>query len=163
MCFHKIAFLRKNMYIDNRIIFGKRRQKMIKFIRNQSLKVSAVAVLAIMSGVDSAYAQDADADGVTFSTLSDNVTQSISGLPGLLAGVSYMIGILLGVLGILKIKDHVENPTQTKLQDGAIRLVAGGGLFALPIVFEAMQGSIGDGTGPEAITINSVTSGFELQ
>jgi hypothetical protein len=113
-----------------------------------------------MSGVDSAHAQEEGA--VTFSTISDNVTTSIASLPGLLAGVSYMIGILLGVLGILKIKDHVENPTQTKLQDGAIRLVAGGGLFALPIVFEAMQGSIGDGDGPEAITINSVTNGFTL-
>ncbi len=67
-----------------------------------------------------------------------------------------------GVLGILKIKDHVENPSQTKLQDGAIRLVAGGGLFALPIVFEAMQGSIGDGAGPDAIDINSVGNSFNL-
>ena len=133
---------------------------MIKYIRNQSLKVSAIAVLAILNGVDSAHA--ADAEAVNFSTISDNVTTSISGLPGLLAGVSYMIGILLGVLGILKIKDHVENPTQTKLQDGAIRLVAGGGLFALPIVFEAMQGSIGAGSGPDAISINSVSTGFEL-
>ena len=130
---------------------------MIKFIRNQSLKVSAIAVLGVMSGIDRAQAQTTD-----FSTISGNSTDSISGLPGLLAGVSYMIGILLGVLGILKIKDHVENPTSVKLQEGAIRLVAGGGLFALPIVFEAMQGTVGDGSGPTAIDINSVTSGFTL-
>lgn len=136
---------------------------MIKLIKNQSLKVSAIAVLAMMNGVDAAYAQNATNDGATnFSTLTDNVTNSISGVPGLLAGVSYMIGILLGVLGILKIKDHVENPTQTKLQDGAIRLVAGGGLFALPIVFEAMQGSIGDGAGIDAIEIDSVGNAFTL-
>ncbi len=138
---------------------------MIKFIKEQSLRVSAVAIATIMINTE-AYAQatnPTNQSDTTFSTISDNITTSIAGLPGLLAGVSYMIGILLGVLGILKIKDHVENPTSVKLQEGAIRLVAGGGLFALPIVFEAMQGSVGaDGAGPEAITINSVTSGFEL-
>jgi hypothetical protein len=69
---------------------------------------------------------------------------SIATIPGLISGVSYMMGILLGVLGILKIKDHVENPGQTPLQQGAIRLAAGGGLFALPIVYEAMRTTIGN-------------------
>ena len=133
---------------------------MIKFIRNQSLKVSAIAVLSVLGGAESAYAEEG------FTSISNNITTSISGLPGLLAGVSYMIGILLGVLGILKIKDHVENPTQTPLQHGAIRLVAGGGLFALPIVFEAMQGTVGaDGAGIEAIAIKSAADGtaFNLE
>lgn len=137
---------------------------MIKFMREKSLKVSAIAVLAIVGSIEDARAQAIRTGGTQtdFSTISGNITDSISGLPGLLAGVSYMIGILLGVLGILKIKDHVEQPTSVKLQDGAIRLVAGGGLFALPIVFEAMQGSIGDGSGPDAIDINSVTNAFSL-
>lgn len=132
---------------------------MIKFIKNQSLKVSAIVVLSVVNGADSAFAQ---ATPKNFSDISDNITASISTLPGLLAGTSYMLGTLLGVLGILKIKDHVENPTQTPLQHGAIRLVAGGGLFALPIVFEAMQGSVGISGGPSEITINKVGSGFSL-
>jgi len=36
------------------------------------------------------------------------------------------------------------------LQHGAIRLTAGGGLFALPIVYEAMQNTIGSG-GDQAV------------
>jgi hypothetical protein len=56
-----------------------------------------------------------------------------------------MFGILLGVLGVLKIKDHVENPGQTPLKDGAIRLAAGGALFALPIIYEAMFETVGVG------------------
>ena len=138
---------------------------MIKFIKNQSLKVGALVVLSTLSGVDSVFAQvpsDPIHNAKNFSTISDNITASISTLPGLLAGTSYMLGTLLGVLGILKIKDHVENPTQTPLQHGAIRLVAGGGLFALPIVFEAMQGSVGISGGPSEITINKVGSGFSL-
>jgi hypothetical protein len=49
----------------------------------------------------------------------------------------------MGVLGVIKIKDHVENPTQTPMKDGAVRLAAGGALFALPIMFEAMSNTIG--------------------
>lgn len=75
--------------------------------------------------------------------VSDNIVSSIDDLPGLLTGISYLIGALLGVLGILKIRDHVESPGNTPLQHGMIRLAAGGGLFALPIVFEAMQSMIG--------------------
>lgn len=129
---------------------------MIKFIREKSLKVSAIAIAGVMCGADSASAQQ------DLSTIATNITTSIQTIPGLLTGVSYMLGILLGVLGILKIKDHVENPTQTPLQHGAIRLMAGGGLFALPIVYEAMQTSIGAGAGPAAITVNKVGTSYTL-
>ncbi len=130
---------------------------MIKFVKNQSLKVSALVVIGMLSGAENASAQGQD-----MSTISDNVITSISSLPGLLTGVSYMLGILLGVLGILKIKDHVENPTQTPLQHGAIRLVAGGGLFALPIVYEAMQSTVGAGAGPAAISVDAVGSSYTI-
>lgn len=88
---------------------------------------------------------DSAADKNTFSSIGDNIIQSIQDLPGLLAALAYMFGVLLGTLGIMKIKDHVENPTQTALKDGAIRLAAGGALFALPIVFEAMSTTVGAG------------------
>ncbi len=79
-----------------------------------------------------------------FSEISKNVAKSIEDLPGLLAALSYLFGILLAVLGIMKIKDHVENPSQTPLKDGAIRLLAGGALFAIPIISEAMFETVGD-------------------
>jgi hypothetical protein len=99
------------------------------------------------------------AEANNFSNIAENITTSISGIPGLLSGVAYMFGILLGVLGILKIKDHVENPAQTPLKDGAIRLAAGGGLFALPIVYEAMQQTLqpgAAGVGVSAAQLNAV-------
>ena len=58
-----------------------------------------------------------------------------------------MLGTLLAVLGVLKIKDHVENPGQTPLQHGVIRLAAGGGLFALPIITESMTTLLDGDTG----------------
>lgn len=125
---------------------------MIKSIRKQSLRVSALVIVGVMGGAEDALASS----GKNFSSIAENITTSISSLPGLLTGVAYMLGILLGVLGILKIKDHVENPTQTPLQHGAIRLTAGGGLFALPIVYEAMSNTIGDGQAVSAAELNKV-------
>ena len=94
--------------------------------------------------------------GNNFGEIGENITDSIANLPGLLTALSYMFGILLGVLGIMKIKDHVENPQQTALKDGAIRLAAGGALFALPIVFEAMLNTIGSGSTVSAATLKAV-------
>ena len=116
---------------------------MIKFIKRKSLMVSAATSVYFLAGIEESMASG-NAD---FSKIASNINTSISSLPGLLTGLAYMFGILLGVLGILKIKDHVENPSQTQLSHGAIRLAAGGALFALPIVYEAMQETIDNGGG----------------
>jgi hypothetical protein len=121
---------------------------MTKFIRKQALYASAAISIGMTSGV---------AEANDFNAIAGNVINSISNLPTFLSGISYMMGILLGVLGVLKIKDHVENPSQTQLKDGAIRLAAGGGLFALPIVYEAMLATVGDGANVNQADMNAIT------
>lgn len=117
---------------------------MTKF-KSRLFKLQAAAAVALVAGVQDAHAGGAmgNAPGADFSTIATNIITSIASLPGLLSGVAYMFGILLAVLGILKIKDHVENPGNTPLKDGAIRLAAGGALFALPIVYDAAFTTIG--------------------
>lgn len=78
-----------------------------------------------------------------FNTIGVNIVDSVALLPGLLSGLAYLLGLLLGARGILKIKEHVENPHQLPLKDGAMGMLAGGGLFALPIIFSAMHTTIG--------------------
>jgi hypothetical protein len=111
---------------------------MTKKFKQKMMMASAASFMGMVSGVEQSHA------GQSFVNIVSNMEGSIATIPGLISGVSYMMGILLGVLGILKIKDHVENPGQTPLQQGAIRLAAGGGLFALPIVYEAMRTTIGN-------------------
>lgn len=111
---------------------------------------------ALMTGIVTSSGQ---AKANNFSNIAENITTSIQDVPGLLTGLSYMFGILIGVLGILKIKDHVENPGQTPLKDGAVRLAAGGALFALPIIYEAMRETIdvgNAGAGVNAAQMNQV-------
>lgn len=65
-----------------------------------------------------------------------------AGIPGFLAALSYIIGTVLGLWAIVKIRDHVNNPSQTPLHEGITRLIAGGAFFALPVVALAIQYSI---------------------
>ena len=112
---------------------------MVKKLKQRMMAGSAALFTGLVSVAGTAHAANV-------STVTGNITTSIANVPGLLSGVSYMMGVVFGVLGILKIKDHVENPGQTPLQQGAIRLAAGGALFALPFMFNVMQSSITAGT-----------------
>ena len=135
-------------------------KRFTKTLNRQSLKMGAAFTLGMMGITDPAHANGGG--GTNFDSIAGNIIDSIKGLPGLITGLSYLAGTLLGALGILKIKDHVENPSQTPLKEGAIRLLAGGGLFALPIIFEAMQTTL-DKTGvaaPEMDKLQAVT--FEV-
>ena len=125
--------------------------------KQKLMAASALVFIGMVAGVESAHAGTNN-----FTSIVGNMEKSIKGVPGLISGVSYMMGILLGVLGVLKIKDHVENPGNTPLQQGAIRLAAGGGLFALPIVYEAMRTTIGtDENLVSAPKVNAITMGVQ--
>ena len=112
---------------------------MFKKTKLSYYKLGAAMTTGMLMGSSSAHAVN------NFGSIASNMTVSISTLPGLLTALAYLFGILLGALGIMKIKDHVENPTQTPLKDGAIRLGAGGALFALPIILEAMSETLDQG------------------
>lgn len=133
---------------------------MKKFIQNQSLKFSSLVVIGLLSGMESAHA---DGGGLgTFNDIADNAMDTTGNLPGLVTGVSYMLGILFAVLGVLKVKDHVENPSQTPLKEGVARVTVGGGLFAVPIVTESMSSFMDGGTaatGATQATVDAATIG----
>ncbi len=122
-------------------------------IKKSYYKMGAAMTLGMTVGASGS----ASAGGNNFSNIATNIAASIADLPGLLSALAYMFGILIGVLGIMKIKDHVENPSQTPLKDGAIRLAAGGALFALPIIYDAMFTTIGTGTTTQAATLKKVS------
>jgi len=136
-------------------------------IKTTYYKLGAAMTAGMIMSAGQAQAQEGGgggggATGNNFSTIAENITESIQDLPGLLTALSYLFGILLGVLGVMKIKDHVENPTQTPLKDGAIRLGAGGALFALPILFEAMFTTIGEGDQVEIQSLRGVGAASSL-
>jgi len=104
-------------------------------------RLGAYTSASFVTGVMSA----ADAKANSFNTIATTITTQIGTIPGFVTALAYIFGTILAVLGLLKIKDHVENPSNTPLKDGAIRLAIGGALFVVPIITEAMQNLVGQG------------------
>ena len=105
-------------------------------------KLAAIATVGMMAGSSAdAFAGTA----TTFKTMSQNIIAASSSFQSLISTVCWIGGAGLGVAGIFKLKQHVDNPGQTAMKDGLIRIGAGGGLLAFPFIQSAMQGSISNG------------------
>ena len=115
------------------------------FFSGRSYFQSALLGLVVVMISSPALAQEADG----FTAIMDNMIGSVDQLPWMLSGIAYLLGLILGVLGIIKLKEHVENPSKTSLGVPVARLVAGGALFSLPFVMGAAQSLIdGDPDAP---------------
>lgn len=125
----------------------------MRFLTGRYYAAMALVTVVLIQGSKDAHAITTGgyrSGSNDFSTIARNITYSIEEIPGLVSGVSYLIGLLLGVQGILKLKDHVESPQDEGLKGGATHLLAGGSLFALPIIYEAMGNTIGVNSGAMA-------------
>lgn len=117
-----------------------------------SENTNAVSILSTIMGGLSDFIPTMDVNHVLA-----NITEAIEKIPAFIAAIAYLLGTLLGVLGVLKIKEHVENPQQVPLKEGTIRLVIGGALFAIPTIYDAAFNAInGSGLG----FFGQVSSGF---
>ncbi len=91
--------------------------------------------------------ESTSASATNFTNVVSNITTSSSTLPNLISTVAYIGGIGLGVAGVFKLKQHVDNPGQHPMKDGLVRLGAGGALLALPYLTTAMLGTVGTAGG----------------
>lgn len=109
---------------------------------------SGIAIALIVAIAHPALAESS----TDFSTMSGNIVESVSDVPGVISGLSYLLGIILGVMAIIKIRYHVEDPRSTPLREPLVRALAAGALFALPDVYEAVQTTIDGGVLADGIT-----------
>lgn len=108
-----------------------------------SHKLAAIATMGMMA----ASSTDAFATNNNFRTITQNIVAASSGFNNLISTVCWIGGAGLGVAGIFKLKQHVDNPGQTPMKDGLVRLGCGGGLLCFPFIETAMQGSISNSSG----------------
>lgn len=71
-----------------------------------------------------------------------NTFANTSGFPVFLTAISYLIGLVLGLWGLFKIRDHVVDPMRTGLNEGVMRLIAGGAFFAFPYLTVVLRSTI---------------------
>lgn len=112
-------------------------------------KTALLSVLFTVALSDSAFA------GQKMGDVFLNVLQSWGGITNILSTLAYFLGIFLVVHGIFKFKDHVDNPSQTRLSDPMKRMFAGGMFLSLPFMLRAMRGSI---FGAENVGSNALKS-----
>ncbi len=70
-----------------------------------------------------------------------NAMLNSTAFPTFMNAVAYLLGLVLGLWGILKIRDHVIEPSKTALSEGVMRLIAGGAFFSLPYIMAVVQRS----------------------
>lgn len=106
--------------------------------RNVNSLIFGVLFVFFDSGL--VYAQDAN-------FIAKNIVSSTEALPGVLAALCYLSGLIIAITAIFKTIDHVNNPSQTPISIAVVRYLIGGALFGLPIIAEAIYTTI---NGPAA-------------
>lgn len=107
----------------------------------KELALFHMVVIAVLSVSSPVFAQA----GGTLGSVVGNTVNSLSTTPGLLTGLSYLMGVILGIMAIYKLKEHVESPGNVPIWDSVKRFLAGGGFFALPGVLRAAYNTLGLG------------------
>ncbi len=85
--------------------------------------------------------------GGNFNSLMGSVVGSIDLLPALVAATAYLLGVLLTVSALYKVRDHIDDPSRITLKEPVIRILTAGALFALPTLFTAMYETLTTGLG----------------
>lgn len=80
--------------------------------------------------------------GMNFNSILYWISESIELLPGFIAMLAYILAILMVISGLLKIRDHVDEPERTGIREPVIRLLIAGALLALPTIYDAMYTTI---------------------
>ena len=92
-------------------------------------------ILASITAINNAYAQNV-------SEIGENIADSASTLPDLINGGAYIVAAIIGALGLLKLKNHIDAPQQVELKVPVIHFLVSGMLFAIPYIYGVLQGTV---------------------
>jgi hypothetical protein len=89
-------------------------------------------------------------------------SSQLSAGPIFATAVAYVAGTIFAFAGILKLKQHAENPAQVPMSHGLARLVAGGALLSLPTITSLIQGTLASGIGTSAAAqVQTIAPGLQ--
>ena len=100
----------------------------------------------------------AQGGGDTIGKVADNLTATMISFTKLISAGSYVAGISLALVALVKFKAHKDAPTQTALSMPLILLAVATGLIFLPSVINTIGASLFGGNGQQA---NSQGGGFQ--
>jgi len=83
------------------------------------------------------------ASAATIGDIIESLTDSFRPAATLISVVCYLGGAALVAQGLLKLKNHIDQPEKAPLKDALGRLIVGAGLIAIPFIVEAVLESMG--------------------
>lgn len=89
------------------------------------LKFSILGAILAMAFPEAAAAQD-------MAATTRALVESLRDMPTIISGIAYLAGGVMVLGGANKLKQHAENPTQTPLSHGLVRIGVGGIVAGLP-------------------------------
>jgi len=87
----------------------------------------------------------------TISGVFENIIASVGTLPGLVTVATYLLALVIGFNGILKLKEHVERQEQVSIKEPIIRFLTAGALIALPTILAATYNTMSGGNAVDDI------------
>ena len=118
----------------------------VLYARTQSAaRIRAYGTMAVVGSLVALTSTGALASPSTYnlSTYAKDASEKTNVVVDILTYVCYIGGAILAGLGVVDLKKHVENPSQTPMKNGIAKLGFGGMLLALPYFTSVMQGSTG--------------------
>lgn len=125
---------------------------MLKTLNKTTQKFSAVVMTGIMMGVSN----EALASSASFKSYTQGLATKTESVADVVTYISYIGGVVLAGLGIVGLKNHVENPSQEPMKNGLAKLGFGGMLLAFPTITDALQT---DATGAGTATFSGFNTG----
>lgn len=101
-------------------------------------------LIVFLSSPVPAFAQmtGSECEANTLGGLICNTVNNSMSVAGVITGLAYLFGLILGFNGIMLLKQSVENPSQVPLWEPVKRFTAGGAFFALPTVSYAVYNTV---------------------
>jgi hypothetical protein len=112
---------------------------MLKTLKTKTQLMSAAMMTGAMVGLSGQAKAGNDLNSYT-TELAGNVSE---GWVGTITNISLLGGVALAALGVVNLKQHVENPSQTPMKNGLAKLGFGGILMVLGPAISAVQGTAG--------------------
>lgn len=129
---------------------------MNKNLLNNLFQWGVMTAIVVFALPDLSFAEGTA--GTSFgSSISEFRTSDLSTVPGLISGVAYAGGAVLGISGALKLKKHAENPAQNPMAPGIAHLLAGGGIAALPSLVGTSSGTLHLGTSATYVPLDTIS------
>ena len=103
--------------------------------------VIAVALICLC-----ALVPEAQASSGGISDMGNRLRDQIGSLTDLVGASAFIVGLVFGASGLMKFKQHSENPQGTPISHAMVRILVAGALISLPSILGTSVGTLFSGS-----------------